>query len=276
MIHHAPGTPMGHMGMVGTPMGSMGSPQVMFGQGSPYQAYQGQSVSHAPHRPAQYGQPQPAQAVQSYLHSPMMSQHRNIAPSGQLSSSAQSMSIQGSPVADGARNIQPAVASRVGATGNLTREQALQKRVEELEALLERKNAEIKDMQSTLTKAGLKLPPSAEKRASLRKNMGASNGFRKVAESQPLVAYQAVDPDDPIDLRLEEFYNTTGSAIQFKRINRGFYRFGDTILELDIINHKLMARTEDGWNRNKFGPIEKFLMYYENIERERACIALEH
>ena len=73
------------------------------------------------------------------------------------------------------------------------------------------------------------------------------------------------------------------------RINRGFYRFGETILELNIINHKLMARTEagrlcgvqerqrdslvgclasdekrqDGWNRSKFGPIEKFLMYYE-------------
>ena len=28
--------------------------------------------------------------------------------------------------------------------------------------------------------------------------------------------------------------------------------------------------TEDGWNRSKFGPIEKFLMYYENIEREKA------
>ena len=30
------------------------------------------------------------------------------------------------------------------------------------------------------------------------------------------------------------------------RINRGFYRFGETILELNIINHKLMARTEAG------------------------------
>lgn len=28
------------------------------------------------------------------------------------------------------------------------------------------------------------------------------------------------------------------------RINRGFYRFGETILELNIINHKLMAKTE--------------------------------
>jgi len=30
-----------------------------------------------------------------------------------------------------------------------------------------------------------------------------------------------------------------------------------------------------GWNRGKFGPIEKFLMYYENIEREKAGIQLE-
>ena len=30
------------------------------------------------------------------------------------------------------------------------------------------------------------------------------------------------------------------------------------------------AQHQDGWNRSKFGPIEKFLMYYENIEREKA------
>merc|ERR1719203_132708 len=87
--------------------------------------------------------------------------------------------------------------------------------------------------------------------------------------------YMAEQQDDQIDVRLEEFYNTTGSAIQFRRINRGFYKFGDTTCELDIINHKLMARTEDGWNRGKFGPIEKFLMYYENIEREKADIPLK-
>ena len=27
--------------------------------------------------------------------------------------------------------------------------------------------------------------------------------------------------------------------------------------------------SQDGWNRSKFGPIEKFIMYYENIEREK-------
>merc|ERR1719272_2015644 len=101
---------------------------------------------------------------------------------------------------------------------------------------------------------------------------GKQSGFRKVGDSKPVIRYAAVAGDDPIDVRLEEYYNSTGSAIQFRRINRGFYRFGDSIVELDIINHKLMARTEDGWNRGKFGPIEKFLMYYENIEREKAGV----
>lgn len=87
--------------------------------------------------------------------------------------------------------------------------------------------------------------------------------------------YQVTDPNDSVDARLEEFYNSTGSAIPFVRINKGFYRFGETIVELRIINHKLMAQTEDGWNRGKFGPIEKFLMYYENIEREKAGIDVE-
>ena len=34
------------------------------------------------------------------------------------------------------------------------------------------------------------------------------------------------------------------------RINRGFYRFGETIAELNIVNHKLMARTEESEQMN--------------------------
>lgn len=86
---------------------------------------------------------------------------------------------------------------------------------------------------------------------------------------QPRIPYAAVDPKDPIDSRLEEFYNSTGSQVSFKRINRGFYKFGETLVELDIVNLKLMARTEDGWNRGKWSPVEKFLAVYENIERDR-------
>ena len=64
-----------------------------------------------------------------------------------------------------------------------------------------------------------------------------SGGFRKVSQSQPAVPYEAIDQatpllcpqkgdpptdncrskEDPIDLRLEEFYNGTGSAIPFQR-----------------------------------------------------------
>lgn len=161
-----------------------------------------------------------------------------------------------------------------GPVSGVTREQALQQRVAQLEEILKGKDQEIKELQNALSKAGIRLPSTALKKAKAREKVG-SGGFRKVSQSQPSVPYEALDQEDPIDLRLEEFYNGTGSAIPFQRINRGFYRFGDTILELNIINHKLMAKTEDGWNRSKFGPIEKFLMYYENIEREKAGIALE-
>jgi len=150
--------------------------------------------------------------------------------------------------------------------------QGLEARVRELEAIVEHKDGQITELQALLTKAGVKHADRKNTRAS--KTVGAS-GFQKLTGSKPQVRYTVADPNDPVDVRLEEFYNGTGSAVQFRRINHGFYRFGETIVELSIINHKLMARTEDGWNRNKFGPVEKFLMYYENIEREKAGIIPE-
>lgn len=87
--------------------------------------------------------------------------------------------------------------------------------------------------------------------------------------SQPLVPYKCVARDDQVDASLECWYNQTNSEIDFKRINRGVYVFGSTQVEIDVINHKLMARTEDGWNRGKYAPIEKFLATYEPIEISR-------
>lgn len=139
----------------------------------------------------------------------------------------------------------------------------------ELEAALLQKDKTIQELEAALDRKGSGAKGTGSKVRSPGRN---GSGFRKVAESKPVIRYIATDQDDPIDVRLEEFYNSTGSAIQFRRINRGFYRFGDSIVELDIINHKLMAKTEDGWNRGKSGPIEKFMMYYENIEREKAGI----
>mmetsp|Transcript_35326 Transcript_35326/g.75276 ORF Transcript_35326/g.75276 Transcript_35326/m.75276 type:complete len:321 (+) Transcript_35326:293-1255(+) len=153
------------------------------------------------------------------------------------------------------------------------REQALEQRVRELEQIVAQKDSQIKELQAALSKAGVKSSSIVSKVRSPTR-AGAS-GFRQLSGAAPAQRYQAVDPDDPVDVRLEEFYNTTGSSIPFRRINRGFYRFGDTIVDLSIVNHKLMARTEDGWNRGKCGPIEKFLMYYENVEREKAGIPLE-
>lgn len=153
----------------------------------------------------------------------------------------------------------------------LQQQQGLEARVRELEAIVEHKDEQIKELQALLTKAGVKQARGVK---TVSKTVGAS-GFQKITGSKPQVRYTVADPNDPVDIRLEEFYNGTGSAVQFRRINHGFYRFGETIVELSIINHKLMARTEDGWNRNKFGPVEKFLMYYENIEREKAGIIPE-
>lgn len=163
-------------------------------------------------------------------------------------------------------------------TQGAVQQQQLEQRVRELEQLVEQKDKLIEELQAALAKAGVK-PGSAtvgerQQKAKSPTKM-ATSGFQKLTGSKPTVRYNVYDPNDPVDVRLEEFYNSTGSAVQFRRINHGFYRFGETIVELNIINHKLMARTEDGWNRNKFGPIEKFLMYYENIEREKAGIMPE-
>lgn len=165
------------------------------------------------------------------------------------------------------------------------REQALEARIRELESIVASKDETIMELRNALANSGPevgghKRQPKASGQQKVVAGQGRSpgrsaSGFRKLADAKPAMKYTAADQDDPIDIRLEEFYNSTGSAIPFRRINKGFYRFGDSIVELDIINHKLMARTEDGWNRGKFGPIEKFLTFYENIEREKAGISAE-
>merc|ERR1719350_1631473 len=94
-------------------------------------------------------------------------------------------------------------------------------------------------------------------------------------QPKPARKYKATDRKDVVDVRLEEFYNATSSQVPFRKVNKGFYRFGDTTLELKIVNQKLMAQTEDGWNRGKFGPIEKFMVCYETIEREKSGIPLD-
>lgn len=94
------------------------------------------------------------------------------------------------------------------------------------------------------------------------------------AASRPMHSYQTCDGRDLVDVRLSEFYNSTGSKVPFQRINKGFYKFGRTVVDLEIVNHKLMAKTDDGWNRGKWAPIEKFLSAYEYIERDRCGIPM--
>eukprot|EP00392_Amoebophrya_sp_AT5.2_P009427 g9455.t1 len=95
------------------------------------------------------------------------------------------------------------------------------------------------------------------------------------ADQRVKVPYTPLDTRDPVDNRLAEFYNSTGSAVPFVRINKGFYKYGHSLVELEIVNHKLMAKTEDGWNRGKFGAIEKFMSAYEPLERDRLGLSVE-
>jgi hypothetical protein len=165
------------------------------------------------------------------------------------------------------------MSSPVTKTAISAREQALEARARELESILASKDRQIQELQVEL--ANVK-PNSGQAGKRVSQSPGRKSGSRNMSESKPSMNYSPGDPDDSIDVRLAEFYNSTGSAIQFKRINRGFYRFGETIVELDIVNHKLMARTEDGWNRGKLAPVEKFMTQYENIEREKMGILLDN
>jgi len=247
------------------------------------QAYQQQGIASQGVRTA--GQPQPyagypgaaqpqsvlgtaamtagAQVAQPRAAAPVQVQGQQ-APWGSQTMTQQGAAIPAAPMmGQTGLNVQAAPMGRGQA--------ALEQRVRELESLVSLKEETIQDLRSQLAATGKNSNQKGVNMKSRSPGPGGS-GFRKVQDSQPVVRYNARDGSDPIDVRLEEFYNSTGSAIQFRRINRGFYRFGDSTVELDIINHKLMARTEDGWNRGKFGPVEKFLMYYENIEREKAGV----
>lgn len=241
------------------------------------QAYQQQGIASQGVRTA--GQPQP----QPYAGYPGAAQPQSLLGTASMTPGAQAAQpraaapgqVQGQPYAQTQPGAAVPAAPMMSQTGTnvraapMGREQALEQRVRELESLVALKEETIQDLRRELeSKPG----KNSNSNSKSRSPGPGGSGFRKVQDSQPVVRYNARDGSDPIDVRLEEFYNSTGSAIQFRRINRGFYRFGDSTVELDIINHKLMARTEDGWNRGKFGPVEKFLMYYENIEREKAGV----
>ncbi|CAD7966204.1 unnamed protein product [Amoebophrya sp. A25] len=127
--------------------------------------------------------------------------------------------------------------------------------------------SEVEALHSSETQQQFNSPSPAVVSTSSRAGRSSRN---RVSTAKPMAPYTPLDGRDPVDNRLAEFYNSTGSAVPFLRINKGFYRYGrTTMVELSIINHKLMAKTEDGWNHGKFGAIEKFMSTYEPIERER-------
>mmetsp|Transcript_67246 Transcript_67246/g.194459 ORF Transcript_67246/g.194459 Transcript_67246/m.194459 type:complete len:305 (+) Transcript_67246:97-1011(+) len=223
----------------------------------------------APQQQQQQGAPPSMPSVSGAVPPPMMPTMSAKAAPPQLGAPMTTLPQGAAPVT----TVRPSMSGSVG----MTREQALDKQVAELRAQIAQRDDHIKDLQQKLRryegKGSYGSGVASKAKADARKP--TVSAFRKLTGATPMTQYQAIDQNDPVDVRLEEFYNSTGSAIPFYRINRGFYRFGDTIAELDIINHKLMARTEDGWNRGKFGPIEKFVGYYENIEREKAGLEVD-
>jgi hypothetical protein len=80
-------------------------------------------------------------------------------------------------------------------------------------------------------------------------------------------------PDDPVDIALASACEAYGATVPFRRINQGFYAFGTTQVEVNLINGKLLARTEDGWNWGKYADIGKFIHTYEAAEESFALLA---
>jgi len=159
----------------------------------------------------------------------------------------------------------------------------LEKKVADLEQQLRQKSGVIHSLQAELKKTAGK-GAVCQKNMVRNPNLSGRNGLgsresRETGESheqlKPVIPYTALARTDPIDVRLEEFYNNTNSAVPFQRINKGWYKFGKTQVELEIINHKLMAKTDEGWNRGKYGDIEKFVITFEPIERERAGVPFD-
>jgi len=160
------------------------------------------------------------------------------------------------------RSITRVYSQRGGLPPGTAREHALERMVAELQAQVKQRDEELAEIRGRMTQIERSVRPGARARSL---SGGRSNLHRVGSTPEPPAPYVA-DDTDPVDLRLEDFYNQTDCRVLFKRINRGFYRFGSTLVELDIVNNKLMARTEDGWNRGKHGPIEKFVRHYEGQE----------
>lgn len=214
--------------------------------------------------PQQFQQPQQQFRPQPGFHQPIAAQPGAYEP--------QRDSVQSQGMQNQLKSAQnPGHGANGVATGDKKREMQLEKRVVELELLLRQKDTVITNLQNELKKAGVNSKVVNQK----SKPTSPMAHKSQMIDAKPTVLYEAVTRNDPVDVRLEEFYNSTNSAIQFQRINRGWYKFGSTLVELEIVNHKLMAKTDEGWNRGKYGDIEKFLCTFEPIEREIAGIPFD-
>lgn len=145
----------------------------------------------------------------------------------------------------------------------------LEQQLQEVRQALAAKTAYVKRLEGTPVPSRVARTAAAPKEvfaAPERRPVPTEAMNLSVQGIEPPIPYHAFAMTDPIDVQLESTYNQTACTIPFKRINKGFYHFGSTKVEMEMVNHKLMARTEDGWNRGKFGPIERFMQYFEPME----------
>lgn len=86
---------------------------------------------------------------------------------------------------------------------------------------------------------------------------------------KPLCIYVGQRSDE-VDMKLQEWHNSHNSKVQWQKINKGLYYFGETEVHVDKINGKLMCCVDDAtWNRGKMSSVEKFVAHFEPIERRR-------
>jgi len=143
------------------------------------------------------------------------------------------------------------------------------KKIDALQESIVRKDQQIRDLQATVARRQRTLTSSLESAVMKNRSFGRGSDYGPLFEGQPASAYRCVAQDDPVDLHMQEFYNSTSSCVPLKRINAGLYKFGKKQVSIKLTGSKLLACTEDDWNNGKYGSMMKFIASFENSERDR-------
>lgn len=191
----------------------------------------GQSPGGFAASPLSFGQPQVPYASQPRVQEPRYGQPAQAAPAPEAPIKGQ-QDVYGLLQRTLAQKDQEI--ARLKAEGEATARR-LEQQLQEVRAALAAKTAHVKRLEAA-SKTGPAMPKGAtmrppkeqllapvEKRPVAAEPMNMSSGAK-----EPQIPYTVVAPTDPIDVQLEATYNQTSCTIQFKRINKGFYLFGET------------------------------------------------